>query len=100
MPIVRRPDPVRGGWSPLRQVLELKAEASEVSEAQPSKVDENRPTDFGPIPDRASVVSEAPEGFATLIDEPLDEWVFICIGMVWCEDCGEIHFIEAPAELQ
>jgi hypothetical protein len=24
----------------------------------------------------------------------------ICLGLYLCEDCGEIHFIEAPAELQ
>jgi hypothetical protein len=23
----------------------------------------------------------------------------ICLGFYLCEDCGEIHFIEAPAEL-
>jgi hypothetical protein len=24
----------------------------------------------------------------------------ICLGLYLCEDCGEIHFLEAPAELQ
>ena len=37
---------------------------------------------------------------AKLIDEGEQVETKICLGFYLCEDCGEIHFIEAPAELQ
>ena len=37
---------------------------------------------------------------AKLLDEGEKVPATICLGFYLCEDCGEIHFIEAPAELQ
>ena len=37
---------------------------------------------------------------AKLLDEREQVDAKICLGFYLCEDCGEIHFIEAPAELQ
>jgi hypothetical protein len=37
---------------------------------------------------------------AKLLDERKQVDAKICLGFYLCEDCGEIHFIEAPAELQ
>jgi hypothetical protein len=37
---------------------------------------------------------------AKLIDEEEQVEAKICLGFYLCEDCGEIHFIEAPTELQ
>jgi len=37
---------------------------------------------------------------AKLLDQVEQIEATICLGFYLCEDCGEIHFIEAPAELQ
>jgi hypothetical protein len=37
---------------------------------------------------------------AKLIDERGQADAKICLGFYLCEHCGEIHFLEAPAELQ
>ena len=37
---------------------------------------------------------------AKLLDEREQVDAKICFGFYLCEDCGEIHFLEAPAELQ
>jgi hypothetical protein len=37
---------------------------------------------------------------AKLLDEREQAYAKICLGFYLCEDCGEIHFLEAPAELQ
>ena len=37
---------------------------------------------------------------AKLIDDGEQVEAKICLGFYLCEDCGQIHFIEAPAELQ
>jgi hypothetical protein len=37
---------------------------------------------------------------AKLLDAEEQVDAKICLGLYLCEDCGEIHFIEAPAELQ
>jgi hypothetical protein len=37
---------------------------------------------------------------AKLLDEVEEIEAKICLGLYLCEDCGEIHFLEAPAELQ
>jgi hypothetical protein len=37
---------------------------------------------------------------AKLVEEGEEGEAKICLGLYLCEDCGEIHFIEAPAELQ
>ena len=37
---------------------------------------------------------------AMLLDEREQVDAKICLGFYLCDDCGEIHFIEAPAELE
>ena len=37
---------------------------------------------------------------AKLLDEQEQVDAKICLGFYLCEDCGEVHFLEARAELQ
>jgi hypothetical protein len=37
---------------------------------------------------------------AKLLDQGEEIKAKICLGLYHCKDCGEIHFLEAPAELQ